>query len=92
VIGSRRAGWRIISSIEQKEINKGAVKHKLESLSCARQQIEQVHIEEWFSAINIGSVQETWDIAHELIALLDGHMKETKDAIDGESRVFFHNM
>lgn len=33
VIGARRAAWRIISSLEQKEESKGASKEKLELLT-----------------------------------------------------------
>jgi len=40
VIGARRASWRIISSIEQKEENKGAE----EKLEMIRQYRSQVHI------------------------------------------------
>lgn len=38
VIGARRASWRIISSIEQKEENKGA-EEKLEMIRAYRSQV-----------------------------------------------------
>lgn len=41
VIGARRASWRIISSIEQKEENKGA-EEKLEKLEMIRTYRSQV--------------------------------------------------
>ncbi|KAJ9588925.1 hypothetical protein L9F63_017803, partial [Diploptera punctata] len=40
VIGARRASWRIISSIEQKEENKGA-EEKLEMIRTYRSQVEK---------------------------------------------------
>ena len=41
VIGARRASWRIISSIEQKEENKGA-EDKLELIRNYRNQVKRV--------------------------------------------------
>ncbi|EZF13878.1 hypothetical protein H100_06255, partial [Trichophyton rubrum MR850] len=40
VVGTRRASWRIISSIEQKEESKGSEKH-VQAISEYRQKIEQ---------------------------------------------------
>ena len=42
VIGARRASWRIISSIEQKEENKGA-EEKLEMIRTYRSQVRHVY-------------------------------------------------
>lgn len=43
VIGARRASWRIISSIEQKEENKGA-EDKLEMIKTYRSQVKWLEI------------------------------------------------
>ena len=43
VIGARRASWRIISSIEQKEENKGA-EEKLEMIRTYRSQVMHLKI------------------------------------------------
>lgn len=43
VIGARRASWRIISSIEQKEENKGA-EDKLEMIKQYRSQVYILHL------------------------------------------------
>ena len=43
VIGARRASWRIISSIEQKEQNKGS-ENKLEMIRQYRQKVFLKHV------------------------------------------------
>lgn len=43
VIGARRASWRIISSIEQKEENKGA-EEKLEMIRTYRTQVSLIYL------------------------------------------------
>jgi len=83
VIGARRASWRIISSLEQKEEQKkekeggkveGEGDEKLGMIRTYRQQVEK----------------ELQDICQDILSLLDKHLIPT--AVAGESKVFFYKM
>jgi hypothetical protein len=58
VIGARRASWRIISSIEQKEENKGA-EEKLEMIRTYRSQVKHlIYSPEFSSSESLVSIIE----------------------------------
>lgn len=44
VIGARRAAWRIISSLEQKEESKGAASNKLDLLTTYRKLVSLLNL------------------------------------------------
>lgn len=85
VIGARRASWRIISSIEQKEEAKGTEGTKLELIKQYRAQVET----------------EQSNICHDIIDFLDRHLikaaisststSSDKDGV-GEAKVFYFKM
>jgi len=76
VIGARRASWRILSSMEQKEEDKDKKEgqDKLEQIKIYREKIEG----------------ELHSICQDVLSILDGHLIQT--ATSGESRVFYNKM
>ena len=83
VIGARRASWRIVSSLEQKEEDKKAGKDevKLEMMRSYRKEIEA----------------ELQKICKNILTLLDEHLipnaaKPKDDSEDYESQVFYYKM
>ena len=78
VIGARRASWRIVSSIEQKEEKSNSSSPKLEMIKAYRKEIED----------------ELQQICRNILALLDDHLipcaEKAKD--DFESQVFYKKM
>ncbi|XP_022064887.1 tyrosine 3-monooxygenase/tryptophan 5-monooxygenase activation protein, epsilon polypeptide 1 [Acanthochromis polyacanthus] len=79
VIGARRASWRIISSIEQREENKGRDESKggeerLKMIREYRQMIEK----------------ELMDICNDILGILERHLLPS--AVSGESKVFYNKM
>ena len=98
VIGARRASWRIISSIEQKEENKGA-EDKLEMIKQYRSQVCSISrsllctVFYRFSCLNLSCVQvekELRDICSDILGVLDKHLIPC--ASTGESKVFYYKM
>lgn len=78
VIGARRASWRIISSIEQKEETRGAGNAGHES---------RLHdIKEYRGKVE----KELSDICKDVLAILDDFL--IKGASAGESQVFYYKM
>eukprot|EP00794_Sanderia_malayensis_P014368 gene14368-15866_t len=81
VIGARRASWRIVSSIEQKEVDKigkDATNPKLEMIQSYRKDIEK----------------ELQKICKNILTLLDDHLisSSEKNKNDPESQVFYKKM
>jgi len=79
VIGARRASWRIISSIEQKEMSKDGDKEpaRLQDISDYKMKIEN----------------ELEDICTDILDTLSDHLVPgTADDGDGESKVFYKKM
>ena len=83
VIGARRASWRIVSGLEQKEekVEGSKDEAKLEMIKNYRKEIEA----------------ELQKICEKILNLLDGHLipnaeKVKDDARDYESQVFYHKM
>ncbi|CCK71251.1 14-3-3 family protein BMH1 KNAG_0G01940 [Huiozyma naganishii CBS 8797] len=83
VIGGRRASWRIVSSIEQKEEAKGAGAdtdaaggrpHQRDVIAAYRAKIEQ----------------ELTKISQDILSVLDEHL--IPSATTGESKVFYYKM
>ncbi|XP_023117143.1 tyrosine 3-monooxygenase/tryptophan 5-monooxygenase activation protein, epsilon polypeptide 1 isoform X1 [Amphiprion ocellaris] len=79
VIGARRASWRIISSIEQREENKGrdeckGGEERLKMIREYRQMIEK----------------ELMDICSDILDKLERHLLPS--AVSGESKVFYNKM
>nr|XP_054749512.1 14-3-3 protein epsilon-like [Lytechinus pictus] len=76
VIGARRASWRIVSSIEQKEKDKTKEgdQDKVEEVKKVRLEIEK----------------ELKDICEDILNLLRDSLK--KNAKENESQVFYHKM
>jgi len=76
VIGARRASWRIISSIEQKEENRagGATESRLKGIREYRQKVES----------------ELTDICNDVLEILDQYLIPNSTAVDG--KVFYHKM
>jgi len=58
VIGARRASWRIISSIEQKEESKGEADHRLKLIKDYRTKVEK----------------ELQDVCNDVLVILDKHL------------------
>ena len=105
VIGARRASWRIISSIEQKEESKGNADHVTKirkyravvrvapsGLDCACSQ----HMPAWCLTTpmplcsRLQVEKELSDICASILSLLDEHLIPT--ATTGESKVFYLKM
>jgi 14-3-3 protein epsilon len=77
VIGARRASWRIISSIEQKEEakeNKAGAEGKLNMIKTYRQSVEK----------------ELRDVCQDVLKIIDDHL--IPNAQSGESKVFYCKM
>lgn len=76
VIGSRRASWRIIKSIEEKEASKGedCNQDRVKNMCSYREKIEK----------------ELDDICKEVLEVLDKHI--IPNAQNAESQVFFNKM
>jgi len=102
VIGARRASWRIISSIEQKEENKGA-EDKLEMIRQYRAQVSINANAERSSSIDSSLLytlihgvidsqveKELRDICSDILTVLDQHLIPC--ASSGESKVFYYKM
>ena len=95
VIGARRASWRIVSSIEQKEESKGnesqvsMIKKYRESLLA-----RLIPLDEWLM-ISCGTIGEKIEaelakICEDILDVLDKHL--IPSAASGESKVFYHKM
>ena len=83
VIGARRASWRIVSSLEQKEEEKKGSKDavKVEMMKGYRGEIEA----------------ELKKICEKILSLLDDHLipnaeKQKEESEDFESQVFYYKM
>lgn len=76
IIGTRRASWRVISSLETKEEGKGeeANSVKLEAIKGFKGQIEK----------------ELRDICNDIFGVLEKHI--IPSATEPESKLFFHKM
>ena len=64
VIGARRASWRIISSIEQKEENKGG-EDKLKMIREYRQMVRLLHPSVRVAQLCSDSFVTPWTVAHQ---------------------------
>uniref|UniRef100_A0A8C8IDU9 14-3-3 protein epsilon n=1 Tax=Oncorhynchus tshawytscha TaxID=74940 RepID=A0A8C8IDU9_ONCTS len=82
VIGARRASWRIISSLEQKEENKGG-EDKLKMIREYRQTVRCV-----LSALQVET--ELKSICNDILDVLDKHLIPAANT--GESKVFYYKM
>ncbi len=93
VIGARRASWRIISSIEQKEENKSA-EEKLKMIKNYRNLVSQSKSPKPRSLFQVSlSFQvekELKDICQDILTVLDKHLIPSSDS--GESKVFYYKM
>lgn len=104
VIGARRASWRIISSIEQKEENKGA-DDKLEMIRKYRAQVKiarrprrhplcfaivYFRILSVYTNLLFQVEKELRDICSDILTVLDKHLIPC--ASSGESKVFYYKM
>ena len=93
VIGARRASWRIISSIEQKEENKGA-EDKLELIRNYRNQVSSSQVCFTFFETDCWMVlqveKELKDICSDILSVLEKHL--IPSATTGESKVFYYKM
>jgi 14-3-3 protein epsilon len=76
IIGTRRASWRVISSLELKEEGKGedASSVKLEAIKDFKRQIEK----------------ELKDICNDIFEVLENYI--IPSATESESKMFFHKM
>ena len=76
IIGTRRASWRVISSLEAKEVGKGedASSIKLEAMKDFKGQIEK----------------ELKDICNDIFDVLENYILPS--ATESESKLFFHKM
>ncbi|KPP78259.1 14-3-3 protein epsilon-like [Scleropages formosus] len=81
VIGARRASWRIISSIEQKEENKGG-EDKLKMIREYRQTVG------WGAGTQVET--ELKSICNDILDVLDKHLIPAANT--GESKVFYYKM
>ncbi|SCZ90556.1 BZ3500_MvSof-1268-A1-R1_Chr1-3g02063 [Microbotryum saponariae] len=97
VIGARRASWRIISSIEQKEESKGN-ESQVAKIKAYRQKVEgELSDGALGSASGIGICQHFADtplalrvVCNDILKVLDDHLIPSAQA--GESKVFYHKM
>ncbi|KAJ9506194.1 hypothetical protein QJQ45_000744 [Haematococcus lacustris] len=83
VIGARRASWRIISSIEQKEESKGNEDH-VQRIRTYRKVVSSLEQHD------LVVEKELSDICSSILQLLDEHLIPT--ASTGESKVFYLKM
>jgi len=81
VIGARRASWRIISSIEQKEESRTCDPNKVEKDTSKLEKIRQYRIL---------VEEELKDICQDILNVLDKHLIPASSS--GESKVFYYKM
>lgn len=100
VIGARRASWRIISSIEQKEENKGS-EEKVDMIKKYRATVSLLHCVQhiYYHQSNLCLItllfcfqveKELKDICGDILQVLDKHLIPA--ATQGESKVFYYKM
>lgn len=101
VIGARRASWRIISSIEQKEENKGG-EDKLKMIREYRQTVRRHICPRWppkhlslmlcpqLLHVYVQVETELKSICNDILDVLDKHLIPAANS--GESKVFYYKM
>lgn len=86
VIGARRASWRIISSIEQKEEGKEQQEPNPNSANSKKDDEKLVMIKQYRNVVE----KELRDICWDILSVLDKHL--VPSAGSGESKVFYYKM